>query len=860
MSPATQKTSHKRIIWFIALLLLLSLTATAIGAAPAPRASQDFVSEPVGEIIQGAPKSYVVVMEGLPLVAYEGDISGFAATKAAMGSKVDTNTANARSYQAYLQAAHNEALAGVGASAKDKLYSYTVALNGFAAVLSAEQARDMANQKGVLLVLEDQMRYPDTDSSPAFIGLTKKGEAWMSGVTGEDVVVGVIDTGIWPEHPSFADDGSYGPSPISTLPCEFGNTAHNPADLPFSCNNKLLGARQMLATYRTLTGVEAYEYDSARDDGGHGTHTASTAAGNSGVAASIYGMPKGVISGIAPRARVVAYKGLGELGGYTSDLAAAVDQAVADGVDVINYSVGGGAGGPGPDEIAFLFAADAGVFVATSAGNSGPGPATLGNPGTMPWLTTVGASTQKRFFRGDVYLYGGGVYKGASITGGTTKLPLVDAEFAGDELCGPGNLDPGIVAGKIVLCRRGAYARADKSRAVWMAGGAGMVMYNLSDDNDLSSDSHWVPSVHVDLTPGLAIKAYIASSPNPTARILTKKPSNWPKAPTMASFSSRGPNPVVPDIIKPDITAPGVQILAGYSPTSYEVYDLPGEMFAAIQGTSMSSPHIAGVFALLKQAHPEWSAAEARSAIMTSSYDKGVRDNDRSSSADPFDYGAGHVKPGKVAQRGSAFAPGLVYDAGWFEYAAFTCGMDWGVFTPGSCDFLEGIGVPSEPYNLNYPSIGIGQLAGSQTVVRTVTASLSDWDVDHGRGVTFKAKVKAPPGYKVQVVPNRITLKDGETATYEVTITNKNAPIGEWRFGTLIWQGGGYGARSPIAVNGSLFGAPNSVSGSGETGAAAFPVSFGYSGSYSAAAHGLEPAIVTSDNVLQDPDQTFDPT
>ncbi len=255
-------------------------------------------------------------------------------------------------------------------------------------------------------------------------------------------MVGIIDSGIWPEHPSFADDGSYPPPPVvlddSRPTCEFGNTAHNPNDAPFTCNNKLIGARQMLDTYRALIGAAPYEYDSARDDNGHGTHTASTAAGNAGVEASIYGIPRGTISGIAPRAHVIAYKGLGDLGGFTSDLAAAIDQAVADGVDVINYSIGGGAGGPGADEIAFLFAEAAGVFVATSAGNTGPGAASLGNPGTMPWMTTVGANTQSRFFEGTGWLGDGSMYSGASITAGTDMLPLVDAEFAGDELCDPG--------------------------------------------------------------------------------------------------------------------------------------------------------------------------------------------------------------------------------------------------------------------------------------------------------------------------------------------------------------------------------------------------------------------------------------
>jgi subtilisin family serine protease len=303
------------------------------------------------------------------------------------------------------------------------------------------------------------------------------GGAWDKGYTGEDVIVGVIDSGIWPEHPSFADDGSYSASPVGPLGdsrpnCEFGNTHHNPDDAPFTCNNKLLGARQMLDTYR-LFFLDPDEFDSARDNDGHGTHTASTAAGNAGVEASVLGVPRGVVSGIAPRARVIAYKGLGDLGGFTSDLAAAINQTVADGVDVINYSVGGGANLPGADEIAFLFADNAGVFVATSAGNSGPGASTLGNPGTMPWMTTVGASTQNRSFEGSASSSDGWEFFGASITDGTVELPLVDSADAGSELCRPGDLIPAAVEGKIVLCRRGAIARVAKSYAVFEAGGAG---------------------------------------------------------------------------------------------------------------------------------------------------------------------------------------------------------------------------------------------------------------------------------------------------------------------------------------------------------------------------------------------------
>jgi subtilisin family serine protease len=836
------KRTFHRLMGFVLILVLSMPTLTPGG----------------GRVVaQEGSKSYIVVLQRDSF----GNDSRLAATSAD---------------PAALEAEHDQSLEEAGASADAKVHDYTFAFNGYSAILTEEQVNAIKLQKDTVLVKEDQMRYPHTDSSPEFLGLTVRGGAYDSGFTGEGVVVGVIDTGIWPEHPSFADDGSYPAPPTGPLPCEFGNTAHNPNDAPFTCNNKLIGAYQMLDTYRAVIGAEPDEFDSARDDDGHGTHTASTAAGNADVEATMYGLPAGEISGIAPRSHIIAYKGLGNLGGFTSDLAAAIDQAVADGVDVINYSIGGGAGSPGIDDLAFLFAADAGVFVATSAGNSGPGESTIGNPATMPWVTTVGASTQTRFFEGTITLGNGKKYRGASITPGLGWTPLVDAASAGDEFCAPGGLDPAVVTGKIVLCLRGVVGRAEKSLAVYQAGGVGMIQYNANDVDNLFTDTHWVPSVHIDYTPGLKIKAYIASTSRPKARIETRdrdcdlnqaqagwngnhhhhdddcepNTSNWKNAPTMTIFSSRGPNLVAPDIIKPDITAPGLQILAGNSPfPDPGVY--PGELFQAIAGTSMSSPHVAGVYALLKQAHPEWSAAMAKSALMTTAH-QDVKDNDRVSRADPFDMGSGHIEPGGKWRRGSITEPGLVYDAGLFEYAAFSCGMEWGLFSPGSCDFLESIGVPSQSYNLNYPSIGVAEVVGSQTVTRTVTSIAS-------RRETFTAKVNAPHGYSVKVTPKKLTLNPGESATFEVTITNNSAPIDEWRFGSLTWKAGDYEVYSPIAVKGALFDAPAEIFGSGESGSASFDVKFGYDGDYSAAPHGLIPATVTTDNVLQDPDQTFSP-
>ncbi|MFQ5419655.1 MAG: S8 family serine peptidase, partial [Anaerolineae bacterium] len=360
---------------------------------------------------------------------------------------------------------------------------------------------------------------------------------------------------------------------------------------------------------------------------------------------------------------------------------------------------------------------------------------------------------------------------------------------------------------------------------------------------------------------GLVIKAYIASDPTPTARI-NGGSATTVDAPHMAAFSSRGPIGIAggEDLIKPDITAPGVQILAGASPI-HNGPDVQGELFQAIAGTSMSSPHIAGVFALIKQAHPDWSAAMAKSALMTTAY-QDVMKEDGVTPADPFDMGAGHVNPGSPTRNSTVFRPGLVYDAGLFEYAAFTCGADLGIFSPGSCAFLEAIGIPMDPSDLNLPSIGIGSLAGSQTIQRTVTS------VGPGRSPRrYEVSVDPPPGVDVTVSPSSFVIRGGETFTYEVTFTaNSGAVLNDYAFGSLTWtshRGGPWFndmvVYSPIAVRPTLFSAPNEVAGSGETGSASFDVNFGYTGDYTAAGHGLESAIVISDNVLQDPDQSFDP-
>jgi subtilisin family serine protease len=850
----------------IALAALTTALATAIpaGAGPIQLTAQTDNSE--------AP--YVVVMEAQPVLgneelAPEGE------------DPPDPESAVVEEYEAELEAEKVAVLDSAGIDRSALVASFSYAANGFSAALTPVEAESLAGQKGVLSVQRDELRQLHTSESPDFLGLDDGGGAWDSGFTGGGVVVGVIDTGIWPEHPSFAAradlsgpaidvaDVDIDPDPATEFiirGCDFGDTAHNPNDAPFTCNNKLIGARDMRLIYEEFIGSETYT--TARDYDGHGSHTASTAAGNPDVEASIFGREFGDVSGIAPDAQVVAYSACGNLGCFGGDLAFAIDMAVADGVDVINYSLGSDTPGlTGADDIALLFAGDAGVFVSTSSGNAGPGASTVGAPASAPWVTTVGASLQRKTYVAEVRTgdsagsrwsrwRDGGVYKGASITPGTDgQLPFVDAANHGNELCDPDVDFTGDLTGAVVLCLRGGPARVEKSSAVFEAGGAGMVLYNPDDAQDLLTDNHFVPSVHINFTDGSALKQYIADNGASATLEITNGEEERTRGNTMAAFSSRGPvgAPASDDVLKPDVTAPGVQILAGNSLTP--TLGAPGELFQSISGTSMSSPHVAGLLALLKQAHPDWTPAMAKSAVMTTAR-QDVRKEDGTTRADPFDFGAGHIDPsGRASADGSVFNPGLVYDAGLFEYFGFLCDAAPEIFAnaAATCAALAGLGIPTVATDLNYPSIAVSEVPGAKTVTRTVT-NVSD------QTNTYQARVDEPRGYNVTVTPDRITLAPGDSATFEVAFVNVAAPIGEWRFGSLSWvDGDDRRVRSPIAVKAAAIEFAEEVSGSGAAGTVSIPVAFGYTGAYTAGAHGLSPDVLVPGSVAMDPDQAFDP-
>ena len=820
-------------------------------STPEVASAQQGLSVDLANVPNKAAGVYIIRLDDVPTAAYEGTIAGLPATKPPQGQKYNPTSQAAAKYIARLSKKQDAVLKAVNVSPTAKLYSYVHTFNGVAAVLTPAQADQISKLNGVISVQVDTHHQPTTDTSPSFMGINAPGGVWdMLGgpeTSGEDIIVGVIDTGAWAEHPSFSDQNDladrpgesgkatrvYGPPPAHWRgTCQSGELWSQD-----DCNNKLIGARYFLNGFGRH-GVIKNDYKSARDADGHGTHTGSTAAGNRDVPASIMGKELGTISGMAPRARVAVYKTCwNDAGCYGTDLVAAIDQAVADGVDVINYSIGSTT----PylvtaDTVAFLFAADAGVFVAASAGNAGPGAATIGTPAAAPWVTSVGASTHGRDFQATATLGNDASYTGASITDGTAVLPLVDSAAAGSELCFPGELDAAAVAGKIVLCKRGIIARVDKSLAVSMAGGAGMILYNTTDAEELVADVHSLPSVHVSNSAGIAIQSYIGSDSAPVAS-LSGGVAATVSAPVMAAFSSRGPNGALGDLIKPDVTAPGVNILAGVTPSP--LMGVSGQLFQTMSGTSMSSPHVAGIGALLKQLHPSWSPAMIKSALMTTGA-QNTKKHDGVTPADPFDVGGGHIVPNSAAD------PGLVYEADFLDYLAFLCGNSAAVGA-GTCNALQSMGYSFDAGDLNLASIGIAQLAGSKTITRRVT------NVGTTQA-TYTASTDGLAGIGATVTPAALTLAPGATAEYAVTFTAQpGAALNAWTFGALTWSDGVHAVRSPVAIRPVYFGAPLEISGSGLNGSASYTVGFGFTGAFTATGHGLVAADKNQGHVVDDP-------
>ena len=851
---------------------------------------------------------YIVQFAGKPLATYAGGVKGFHATRPLKGARINTHTFNAARYRSYLTNRQHTVLNRAGVAARP-VYRFTTVLNGVALKLTAQQASKLRGTSGVSMVEKDRIFTVQTSSAnkpdsatglaapagpaaapqqdsgaqpptPQFLGLTGPNGVWHKQFgsdtqAGAGVIIGDIDTGFWPENPSFAAFPNDGPK-AGEIQKKFHGTCDTTGEDPVTCNNKVIGARYFDAA--GLSHANPGEFTSPRDYDGHGSHTASTAAGQP-VEATINGSDAGPLEGMAPGARLSIYKVLYENAANTTssgssvDIAAAVEAAVNDGVDVINFSVGDNVDTFGADEFAFLNAAAAGVFVSAAAGNAGPGASTIDN--AMPWETTDAAGTFDENFPMRVTLGNGSSYTGVGRGSGVGSSPLVDSVNVGVsganatavELCfstasngGTPALDPTKVAGKIVLCKRGSNARVDKSLAVKEAGGVGMILYNASDAQEFDADFHFVPTDHINNTNGLAIKAYIASAgASATASLAPVSGAPTPEAPVVAGFSSRGPSLFNGgDLGKPDIMAPGVDMVAAVSPENHA-----GNLWDSESGTSMATPHITGIAALLIAKHPDWSPMEVKSAMMTtaSPLDNMGNPIQATGNATTFDMGSGEVNPGP------AFDPGLVYDSGVVDWVKYSCGRGVHLFSGNTdlCTVFPAIAANQ----LNYPSIAAGALPGTQTITRTVTAPGPTPPPGSGPGPGpgdhYTAQVTSPDGYDVTVSPSQFTIHPGQSVTYTVTITRTTAPLNAYRFGQLVWSDGtgpgpdhGHTVRSPISIQGVALSAPSAVSGTGATGSTVVPLTAGYTGTLNTTVQGLAKSTVTSIPLVQNSAHGFD--
>ena len=859
------------------------------------------------EDAQPASKVYIVQLRTPSATEYHVSSGLSVAGKPSPGRllsipQFDKNSALVESHIQVIAAEQAKVISSISPDI-EPIYSYRYALNGFAARMTPAQAVKAEHMQEVLRVWEDEVRPLATNFSADFLELFDPGKGLRGplALSGDDVIIGVIDSGIAPQHPAVQDTreadrpklcestwsevtllgrwlcGRYDRMEDVLIfdepPQDWNGICQTgPQFVDTDCNNKLIGARFFLEGAQATGPIDPGEIFSPRDVDGHGTHTATTAAGNK-VKASIFGTFLGRIEGMAPGARIAAYKacwlrpGATRASCNTSDLANAIDMAVADGVDIISYSVGSSLFTvTAPDDIALMAAARAGILTAVAAGNEGPNFDTITSPAGNPAVITTGASSRE----GQHSLEAMQVDSPPSIAGkyavkeASFTPPLIDRDpiegqlvLVDDDSTATVDGTTGVtfdacqslvnaseVSGNIAFIQRGGCDFDVKVANAESAGAIAVLVFNLSGGPIVMIGD----SVGIDI-PALMVGAADGNlfldeiNNDAIINVVLDKSFFLTEEDTgnnMGSFSSRGPGPVA-DISKPDVTAPGINILAGSTPDA--VNSVSGESFAFLTGTSMSTPHVAGVAALIKEAHPDWSPAAIKSALMTTAYQE-VTLADGETQAIPFDFGSGHIDPNKAAD------PGLVYDITVDEYDAFACGVDSPDVSQARCDELETSGFSLEPADLNQPSISVSRLTNTRTVRRRVT-NVTD------SSETYDAEIVLPSGIDIQVTPPSLTVAPGQSATYDVTMTYVSGPLDLYRFGSLTWASNDHSVRSVLSVRPLSVSAPGDIIAFGGSGSVTFPVDFGYTGAYSPGVHGLNLPLVIDGFVDEDPDKTF---
>ena len=883
----------------IALAGFLSLTVM-VGQAGVREVSDVRVQRSSQNEPADDKRLYIVQMDDPPALALHESRLHSGVQASGLGKRLrkrfDPTAPRVKRYVSQLKSRQAEILRTVGAEHK-QIYSYRYTFNGVAVKLTPQQADKLRLRKGVSNVWEDRRRKVATSHSPAFLGLFNSDGGLRSdlGLNGEDVIIGVIDSGIAPGHPSFLEReqidrrtprlcrGSFGDSILGLIlcrkyrrplpivydppPAEWNGICQTGENFDTDdCDNKLIGARFYREGADMLGGVDPQEYDSPADADGHGTHVASIAAGNP-VDADVFGRKVGRISGMAPRARVAVYKacwlppGGARASCSIADSQKAIEDAVEDGVDVISYSIGSIDNSlTDPDDLALLAAADAGILAVTPAGNDGPNPGSIDSPATTPWVISVGASsrtgnrvaegirvnkpeaiagnyeskeatfTPKLEDRGPITGILVLANDGETITQGEvgTVFDACSALTNGDE-----------INGFIALVQRGGCNFDVKLGNVEDAGAVAMVVFNndagvvLMSGNSIGAI---IPAVMIGQADGLLLRDRIQS--DETVEITLDKAIFITFAEVgdvMAGFSGRGPSFGDPDFLKPDVIAPGVEILGGQSPDA--AFGFPGEKFQYLTGTSQSVPHVAGIAALLKESNPDWTPAEIKSALMTSAR-QDILKEDQVTPADSFDMGAGHIVPN------SAVAPGLLFDITTDEYDSYLCTVGLERITADQCQALVDGGLDLDAHDLNLPSIAITELAATETVTRRVR--------NPGEPADFTMEIEAPDGVDVVVTPDNLSLGTDEVAEYTVRFDSDGTVLFDWLLGSLAWGSETSTVYSPFAVLPVEMAATNEILATGATGTAGVDVRFGYSGMYGAIPIGLELPCVLPDNTPDD--------